>query len=212
MYYLVLAIVIMLCGCTSDEPTVVREVKTVSGHLRYQADSGTLTADLLLPDSTGRPPAMLGQPMEQLGRDPGRRFRYAAERELPGLISFTVYVDEQEATFSFVAHGISVDSLPDTLYRDTSATFMVADRGLTERESLVVFFEPGDRSTPKRILVTGPTSSGLVSLPPVAIDDIAVGDYDVYLVKQRLFKDQIGTTKASLQTEYFTESKQIRVE
>ena len=202
----------MLCGCTSDEPTVVREVKTVSGHLRYEADSGTLTADLQLPDSTGRAPAMLGQPMDELAGDPGRRFRYAAERELPGLINFTVYVDEQETTFSFVTHGVSVDSLPDTLYRDTSATFLVADRGLTERESLVVFFEPADRSTPKRILVTGPTASGVVSLPPVAIDDIAVGDYDVYLVKQRLFKDQIGTTKASLQTEYFTESKQVRVE
>ena len=202
----------MLCGCTSDEPVVVREVKTVSGHLRYQAGSRSLTADLLLPDSTGTAPAMLGQAMTGLGGEPGRRYRYAEERDLPGLINFSVTVDEQEATFGFVTHGITVDSLPDTLFRNTAAYFRVADRGLTDRESLVVFFEPGDHSTPKRILVTGPTASGLVSLPPVAIDDIPTGDYDVYLVKQRLFKDQIGTIKASLQTEYFTESKQVRVE
>ena len=212
MYYLVLLAVMLLCGCASDEPTVVREVKTVSGHLRYQADAGRLTADLLLPDSTARPPAMLGEPMHALGSAPGRQYRYAADRELPDLVNFTVDVDDQEATFSFVTRTIFVDSLPDTLYRDTSASFAVADRGLTDRESLVVFFEPADRSTPKRILVTGPTSTGVVNLPPIAIDDIAVGDYEVYLVKQRLFKDQIGTTKVSLQTEYFTETKQVRVE
>ncbi|MGB3801155.1 MAG: hypothetical protein WA952_15160, partial [Lewinella sp.] len=121
-------------------------------------------------------------------------------------------VQDEPTIFSFVTHGIYIDSLPDTLHRDQVVNFSVSDRGLTERESLVIFFEPGDRSTPRRILVSGPTSTGVVSLPTQAIDDIAPGDYEVYFVKQRLFKDQIGTTKASIQTEYFTESKDVVVQ
>lgn len=205
-------VVLFLLGCTSDEPTVVREVKTVSGQLRYEAAGQRFTADLVMPDSTQAVPSILGNAMEPIDGLPGRRFRYRDQRVLPQLVRFTTEVDEQSAVFSFATQQVIIDSFPDTLYRDSSATFVVADRGFTDRESLVVFFEPADRSTPKRILVTGPTATGAVTLPPVAIDDIAVGDYEVYLVKQRLFKDQIGTTKASIQTEYFTESRNVRVE
>lgn len=202
----------MLLSCGSEAPTVVHEVKTVSGHLRYEAAGGTVTADLLLPDSTRQVPGMMGNTMEALDGLPGRRFRYTAKRKLPEVVRFTVDDQGEPAVFSFVTHGIFIDSLPDTLNRSASVRFDVADRGLTERESLVIFFEPGDRSTPKRILVTGPTSSGTVSLPFQAIDDIAPGSYEVYLVKQRVFKDQIGNIKTSIQTEYFTESKAVVVE
>ncbi len=155
---------------------------------------------------------MMGNTMVPLDGLPGRRFRYAAQRRMPEVVRFTVHNEGEPIVFSFVTHGVFIDSLPDTLYRNTAVNFEVADRGLTARESLVIFFEPGDRSTPKRILVTGPTSTGKVSLPTRAIDDIAPGQYEVYLVKQRLFKDQIGTTKTSIQTEYFTESKNVVVE
>ena len=211
MFYLLLLFLFVL-SCGSEEPTVIQEVKTVSGHVRYEAGAGVVTADLLLPDSTRQVPGMMGNTMEPLDGLPGRRFRYSARRSLPELVSFTVDNQGEPAVFSFVTHGIFIDSLPDTLYTDRSVNFAVGDRGLTERESLVIFFEPGDRSTPKRILVTGPTDSGIVSLPTRAIDDIAPGNYEVYLVKQRLFKDQISTVKVSIQTEYFTESKDVTVE
>ena len=183
----------------------------MSGHVRYQEGEGIVTADLLLPDSTRQVPGMMGNTMEALDGLPGRRFRYTARRSLPELVRFTVDNQGEPAVFSFVTHPVYVDSLPDTLYTDRSANFPVGDRGLTDRESLVIFFEPDDRSTPKRILVTGPTDSGVVSLPTRAIDDIAPGDYEVYLVKQRLFKDQISTVKVSIQTEYFTEAKSVTV-
>ncbi|WP_116108237.1 hypothetical protein [Lewinella sp. IMCC34191] len=212
MHYALVILIALVLGCGAGEPLLVQEVKTVSGHLRYQAANGTVTADLVMPDSTRQVPGMMGNTMEPLDGLPGRRFRYTAVRDLPELVRFTVNVQEEPTIFSFVTHGIYIDSLPDSLYRDRSVNFPVADRGLTERESLVIFFEPGDRSTPRRILVSGPTSSGVVSLPPQAVDDIAPGNYEVYFVKQRLFKDQIGTTKASIQTEYFTQSKDVVVQ
>ncbi len=183
----------------------------MSGHLRYQEGDHSIQADLELPDSTDAVPIFLGSAMEPLGTLPARRFRYFLTGDLPQVVRFGVPANQEVTSFSFVTHPVFIDSLPDTLYRDRALNFPVADRGLTEAESLVIFFEPGDRSTPRRILVTGPTSSGTISLPTSAIDDISPGAYEVYLVKQRLFKDQIRTLKASVQSEYFTRSRPVTV-
>ncbi|THH41122.1 hypothetical protein [Neolewinella litorea] len=213
MRILVPSLLTLLLACGPAEPTPILEVKSVSGHVRYQQGNQSLQADLLLPDSTDRVPSFLGSAMEPIGQLPTDRFRHYATGDLPSVLRFGVDADgETTATFSFVSHPIYVDSLPDTLYRSEAVNFPVADRGLTEVESLVLFFEPTDRSTPKRILVTGPTATGTVSLPTSAIDDIAPGEYEVYIVKQRLFKDQIRTVKASIQTEFFTRSAPVTVQ
>lgn len=211
MRYLIFPLLIALSACGSNEPTPIREVQSVTGHLRYQEGEGSIQADLELPDSSELIPSFLGSAMEPLGDLPATMFRYYAEDELPTLIRFSVPLGEGGAAFSFVSHPIYIDSLADTLSRTEVVNFEVADRGLSETESLVLFFEPDDRSTPKRILVTGPTASGTVSLPTSAIDDIIPGTYDVYLVKQRLFKDQVRTVKVSLQSEFFTRSRRVTV-
>lgn len=207
MRFLLPILLFTLPACGANEPTPISEVKTLSGHVRYQAGERLLQADLLLPDSTEYVPSFNGSAMEPLGALPASRFRAEATADLPSVVRFGVGSADEATNFSFVTHPVYIDSLPDTLYRDRSASFPVADRGLTDKESLVLFFEPGDRSTPKRILVTGPTASGAVSLPPSAVDDIAPGAYEVYFVKQRLFKDQVRTLRASIQSEYFTPSR-----
>ncbi|PHK98592.1 hypothetical protein CGL56_08955 [Neolewinella marina] len=199
-------------SCGPAEPTPIEEVEQVSGHVRYQQGDQSLLADLELPDSTDRIPTFLGSAMQPVGTLPTDRYRHYATGDLPSVLRFGIHDSGGGAVFSFVSHPVFIDSLPDTLYRDQPVNFPVAERGLTEMESLVLFFEPTDRSTPKRILVTGPTATGTVSLPTSAIDDIAPGDYEVYLVKQRLFKDQIRTLRASIQTEFFTRSAPVSVQ
>ncbi|WP_116127452.1 hypothetical protein [Lewinella sp. IMCC34183] len=211
MRYLSFIVLCVAWACGSSEPTPIEEVETVSGYFRYQEGDSSLQADLELPDSTTLIPSFLGSAMEPLGTLPARRFRYNARGSLPPVVRFQVDEPDGNTNFNFATHRVFVDSLPDTLYRDRAVNFPVTDRGLTELESLVVFFEPADRSTPKRILVTGPTEGGTVSLPSSAVDDIAPGNYEVYLVKQRLFKDQIRTLRASVQSEYFTRSRSVIV-
>lgn len=201
-----------LLACGPAEPTPIEEVKSVSGHVRYQRGNQSLLADLQLADSTDRIPTFLGSAMEPIGNLPTDRFRHYATGDLPSVLRFGIDHDGSATVFSFVTHPVFVDSLPDTLDRSRTINFPVADRGLTDKESLVMFFEPTDNSTPKRILITGPTETGTVSLPVSAIDDIAAGNYEVYFVKQRLFKDQIRTLRASIQTEYFTRSVPVTVQ
>ncbi|MCP9237275.1 hypothetical protein [Lewinella sp. JB7] len=212
MRYLILPIVLFLASCGSPEPTPVAEVKTASGHLRYQVEERTLQADLLLADSTQRAPTFMGTPMRPVRELPTRRFRMERLQELPPRIRFSITADDEVANFSYVVHPVFIDSLPDTLRRSEASNFPVADRGMEETESLVLFFEPADRSTPKRILITGPTQSGTVSLPVSAIDDIPAGTYSVYFVKQQLYKDRFKNLRVSIQSEYFTRSRPLTVE
>ncbi|MBB4077514.1 hypothetical protein GGR28_000115 [Lewinella aquimaris] len=212
MRFLLPLIILGFTCCGPAEPTPVAEVKTVSGNLRYQEDARTLQAELVLPDSTERPPTFLGDPMRPLRGFPARRFRLERVQDLPGDIRFSVTEQGAVANFSFPFHRVYIDSLPDTLRRTEAANFAVGDRGMTEEESLLLFFEPADRSNPKRILVTGPTDSGIVSLPTSAINDISPGEYSVYFVKQQLYKDRHKNLRVSVQAEYFTRSQPLTVE
>ncbi|MGB3799342.1 MAG: hypothetical protein WA952_05965, partial [Lewinella sp.] len=64
MHYAFAFFLLLLLGCGPDEPTLVQEVRTVSGSLRYLAADGTVTADLVMPDSTRQVPGMMGNTME----------------------------------------------------------------------------------------------------------------------------------------------------
>ncbi len=211
MRYLI-PLVIVLCSCGPAAPTPVQEVKTLSGHVRYQEDIRKLDVELLLPDSSDRPPTFLGSAMEPLRTLPAQRFRMERTQPFPETFRFAVSSREEVANFAFTLPPVYIDSLPDTLARTQAANFSAAARGLAENESLVIFFEPADRSTPKRILVTGPTSNGTITLPTTAIDDIPAGNYAVYLIRQHLYKDRKRNLKASIQAEYFTRSRPLTVQ
>ncbi len=211
MRYLI-PLTLLFLACGHADPTPVNEVKTLSGHVRYQEDSRTLNAELLLADSTDRAPTFLGTPMLPLHHLPARRFRLERVQKFDPTMRFAVSSREEVANFKFDLVPVYIDSLPDTLVRTRTANFPAAGRGLAENESLVIFFEPADRSTPKRILLTGPTSKGIITLPTSAIDDIPPGSYEVYLIKQHLYKDRQRNLRASIQAEYFTRSRHLTVE
>ncbi|MFT7120552.1 MAG: hypothetical protein ACJAZ9_000726 [Neolewinella sp.] len=103
------------------------------------------------------------------------------------------------------------DSIPRELSKSQSAIFPVGTVGLTKAESLIIFFEPADHSTPRRIQLVGPTSTGNLTLRKEAISDIPAGEYLVYLVKQGVQKDSSAALVSSVQMEYFTKSKPVLV-
>ena len=186
----------------------------MTGQLRYQADRSYLVADLVLPDSTTRPPIFQGKIMEPLRSLPARRFHYEREFDLRRPIRFTVEEEgELEASrFSLRLVPVFLDSLPDTIRQDTTLQFPVAEGGLAENESLVVVLQPGARGDEKRILLTGPTRQGTVTLTSSMLVDIDTGQYTVYLTKQQRYRDQQHYLRISLLTEYFTPARPLVVE
>lgn len=199
----------MACQPVGPEP--VREVLRVSGHLRYEEDTKLLRAELLLADTTLEAPMFQAQRMRKiLGTNPPRYI--ADERgELPSRPVFTVYLPEGETHVDVPMTGVYIDSLPVSFSRDSTVNFVVGEQGLGAEESLLLFFEPEENISPRRILITGPTASGIVSLPPPALVDLPVGNYRAYLVKQQLYKSQDTYLRVSLQTEFFTASRPVTV-
>ena len=209
--YVALLLLTFSCGPSEAEP--IQEVQLVTGHLRYQAEQDYLIADLVLPDSTTRPPIFQGRIMEPLRRLPARRFRFARQVDLRRPIRFTVEEPGQEAgRFSLRLQPVYLDSLPDTLRQDTTVQFMVADRGLAENESLVVSLQPLASGDERRILLTGPTRQGTVTLTSAMLRDVSPGDYRAFLIKQQRFRDQQHYWKVSLLAEYFTPARPLVVE
>lgn len=184
-------------------------MEQASGNLRYLAANKRLTLNLSLPDSAKRTPWFRGTPMRALG---GRRYKGDVQVYAFDEFTITVYTEAGEALeFDPPFRRAFVDSLPDTLSLDRQVSFEVASQPLSENESLVVFFEPYDGDEPHRILVTGPTRSGTVSLPTSATEAILEGEYEVYLVRQGVYRTRQADLKLSLQTEYFTPSRGVMV-
>ena len=185
----------------------------MTGYLRYEAAREWLTAELVLPDSSTRPPIFQGKIMEPLRSLPARRFRFERQVDLRRPIRFTVEEEGQEAArFSLRLTPVFIDSLPDTLRRTSTVEFPVADRGLAENESLVVRLQPITGGDERRILLTGPTGAGTVTLSTPTLEDIDPGYFTAYLIKQQRFRDQQHYLKASLLLEYFTPSRPLVVE
>ena len=141
----------------------------------------------------------------------GRRYRGDVQTASPGDFTIAIYSNGEWLSFGGTADSVGIDSLPAVFNRERSMNFSVSESGLRADESLVVFFEPVERGVPHRILVTGPTSTGTVSLPTSATADLPPGAYNVYLVRQRLVRDRKQDLKLSLQTEYFTPSRPTTV-
>ena len=185
----------------------------MTGQLRYQSDRNWLIADLVLPDSTTRPPIFQGKIMEPLRSLPARRFHFEREVDLRRPIRFTVEEEgEQASRFSLRLLPVYLDSLSDTIRRDVTLQFPVAERGLSENESLVVVLQPGARGDEKRILLTGPTRQGTMTLTSSMLEDIDPGRYTVYLTKQQRFRDQQHYLRVNLLAEYFTPARPLVVE
>jgi len=117
-----------------------------------------------------------------------------------------------ECVLSYDFLPLFADSIPSQISLAETVAFPVAGGGLLSDESLVIFFEPADRSSPKRIQLMGPTDTGIFTLPKNSLEDIPAGDYQVYLIKQQLHQDSTAYYKASIQTEYFSKTVLVKVQ
>lgn len=190
-------------NCQPNEPTPAREVQTLTGLLRYEQRDSVLTAQLTLPDSTGQIPRLGQERMIASPGASGRKFTLEQKRAFAPALRYTIPNQGDTVEFTLHVNTVFIDSLPAVLYRDSTARFPVAAQGLLENESLVIAFQPSDGSrNDKRILITGPTGSGTITLPPTTLDDIPEGEYRVYLFKQQLYRDRQGYLRADIRVEY----------
>ena len=196
-----------LCTCgpaleNAAEPTVI------VGNIRYDETLGILEATLTVSPVPPTAPAVLGNILSPIpGMSPGH-FRNRMKMEFPSAIDLSVpghpgQVIRLSAPFP--------DSIPTVLSKSRTAKITAMKTSLSDTESLVFFLEPEDRSTPKRILLQGPSNTGTLTLPKESIADVSPGKYQAYFVRQQLQKDSSATLETSLQTEYFTRPVPVEV-
>jgi hypothetical protein len=196
-----------LCTCgpaqvQNTEPTAV------VGNIRYEESPKRLEANLTVSPATPISPAILGEILKPItgmgaGQYRGRQkieFPTAIDISIPGQPSLVIRFSPPFA-----------DSIPAVLSKSQSVKIPTMKNGLADNENLVLFLEPKDRSTPKRILLQGPTSTGILTLPKETMKDVKPGKYQAYLIKQQLQKDSTAALQTSLQTEYYTKSIRIVV-
>ncbi|MTB52894.1 hypothetical protein [Lewinella sp. W8] len=210
-----LLVSLLLCTCAPSPKT---GTIVAAGTVRYQAGEQTLRANLALSrtDSTLQlgVPTLYGSVMDPLVQDKtGQQFQAYRPMEFPGSVRFSLPAGNGKSeTVEFPLAAPFIDSVPPVMSRANSQNFPVATSGLNDNENLVLFFEPKVAgSDPRRILVQGPTSTGNVSLPRHVLADIAPGDYQFYLIKQKLYRDSLPQLKVSLQAEYFSPTVSLRV-
>jgi len=187
------------------------------GNIRYTESNQLLVGTLNLSpaDSSGTqaPPTLLGSAMPALERAGAGNFRTRRQLHFPETIQMTLPCGQaSECVLSYDFLPVFADSIPTQISLAETVAFPVAGGGLLSDESLVIFFEPADRSSPKRIQLMGPTDTGIFTLPKNSLEDIPAGDYQVYLIKQQLHQDSTAYYKASIQTEYFSKTVLVKVQ
>lgn len=196
-----------LCTCGPAQNTN-KESTVVIGNIRYEESPRLLEANLTVSPVPSTAPAVLGTTLTQLnGMGPGH-YRGRQKTEFTDAIDLSI-PGQPAQVIRFTPPF--ADSIPAVLSKSRTAKIPAMRTGLTDKESLVFFLEPKDRSTPKRILLQGPSNSGVLTLPKESMSDVKPGRYTAYFVKQQLQKDSTATLETSLQTEYFTKSIPIEV-
>jgi len=197
----------LFCTCgpaqnTGDEATVV------IGNIRYDEGTQLLKTNLTVSPVPTTPPAVLGTTLLPLtGMDPGH---YHSRQQMEFTDVIDLSIAGQPAQVVRFSPPVA-DAIPAVLSKSQTAKIPAMRTGLADTESLVFFLEPADRSAPKRILLQGPSNSGVLTLPKASITDVKPGRYSAYFVKQQLHKDSSATLQTSLQTEYCTKSMPVEV-
>ena len=209
---LTLLLLTLLCTC-GPAPKQAVPATVATGTVRYQEDIQRLDADLSIAPIGSYVPALYGSAMPPFERAGAGHFRSRRSLPFPGKVSFSIPCGAAEG---LCPHDLPftapfADSIPVAFSQSNTLSFPAGTTGLLEAEKLVVFFEPDDRSAPTRITLQGPTQSGRVTIPKKALLDVAPGKYQVYLIKQQLYKDSTSVLQTSLQTEYFTKSIAVTV-
>ncbi len=206
-----ICLLLTLLGTCAHAP---KTVTSVVGSVRYDETSKLLTADLAISPTGRTGPTLFGSAMPALPAVGPGHFRGRRNLPFANPIRINVPCTRDPSTGCDLVLPFSppvADNIPDSIRISNNLRFQASATGLQEAENLIIFFEPDDRSTPQRILLQGPTSSGNMSIPKEAMADFIPGPYEVYLIKQQLYQDSLPTLTTSIQTEYFTRSVPVVV-
>lgn len=209
---LLLPLLLCTCGPAQNLETVLQTAAT--GSVRYHQDQQILEASLNLSPAPAKAPSLFGTLLPTLPETGPGNYKLRKKIAFPTDFSFSLPCGKGQTTdcpLDFTFTPPFIDSLPAVMSRNTTIRFVAGEKGLSKQESLEVFFEPVNRSEPHRMLVQGPTKRGTITLPKLAMADLAPGLYDVYLVKQQLNRDSTAALQHSLQTEYFTNTRRVNV-
>ncbi|MEM6396702.1 MAG: hypothetical protein AAF741_10170 [Bacteroidota bacterium] len=225
-YLFIFCILVIACQAEPSEIEATNFILPVS-EIRYEETNGILraitslnTGDSLPVATTYEPlpnvsPLFLNSPMQIRPADK----RWVERRvikwsdELSLAIPRPAETDEKERIkFNVFMPAPYIDSLPARIDLSKGTHFEYGDEPLEEGESLLIFFETREWDPGiKRILIAGPTRDATARLPPKTLRELRAGNYELYLVKQKLSRDTVEDMRASTQIEYFTKSKQVEV-
>jgi hypothetical protein len=204
---LLLCLSTFLCTCGPAQKESTGPTAVV-GNIRYEESPQILETSLTISPVTATAPAVLGTTLNPITSMGVGHYRGRQQTEFPAVIDLSI---PGQSGLVVRFSPPFADSIPAVLSKSQSVKIATMKNGLTDNENLVLFLEPKDRSTPKRILLQGPTSTGILTLPKETMKDVNPGKYQAYLIKQQLQKDSTSTMESSLQTEYYTRSIPIEV-
>lgn len=208
--YAVLALLFTLLLCTCDRAKKTPPT-TLVGNVRYDESTQILNVDVAIDPIGNRFPTLYGSAIPAFPAAGPGHFRNRRTLPFTSPIKLSVPCATAACPLELSFTPPFADSIPAIINKNQSVRFVAGSTGLLATENLEAFFEPADRSAPRRILLKGPTSSGTLSLPKEALSNIPAGKYQVYLVKQQLHKDSLLTLQSSVQTEYFTNMVPVEV-
>lgn len=208
--YGVLTLLLTLLLCTCDRASQPPPT-TIVGNVRYDESTRILNVDVAVDPLENGFPSLFGSSIPAFPAGGSGHFRDRRTLPFTSPIKLTVPCATSPCSLALAFTPPFADSIPAVINKKESVRFAAGSTGLLETEYLETFFEPEDRSAPRRILLRGPTSSGILSLPKEALSNIPAGKYQVYLVKQQLYKDSLSTLQSSIQTEYFTNMVPVEV-
>lgn len=185
------------------------------GTVRYLEDTQTMQVQVEIKDSdtlrTLSAPKIFNFEMKQLPQPAAGRYAYNKPMNYPSVIPLDLPCGGSRCTVDLSFAPIFIDSFPTSISRKAKLSVPISHQALKERESLIFFFEPSDRSAPKRIQLLGPTDRPIVTLPKDAVATIPVGEYEVYLIKQELQRDSTEQLITSMQLEYITRARKVTI-
>lgn len=226
LIFLCLLLLFLACNSqsSSQRPLIVK------GEIRYLADTKRLNGEIyffrgdsLSNSEVFRPAegsvAFLGSAMQADELGTRQRWRSEMKVAFPEELRFTFPTSNEKtngaekASVRLQFSPPHIDSLPAKLLKSEGARFSAGHQALAADENIVVFFEPENRSqSPRRIVVAGPTSNDKISLPANTLESIPPGQYQVYLVKQKLAKSTQEGVSSAIQLAYHSRSKSLLVE
>jgi hypothetical protein len=208
--YSVLTLLLTLLLCTCDRAPETPPT-TLVGSVRYDESTQILDVDMAIAPVGNGFPTLYGSAMPAFPAAGAGHFRGRRTLPFTSPIKLSVPCTTSPCPLDVSFTPPFADSIPAVINKKQSVRFAAGSTGLLATENLVAFFEPDNRTAPRRILLQGPTSSGMLSLPKEALSDIPVGKYQVYLIKQQLQKDSLSTLQSSVQTEYFTRMVPVEI-